>query len=169
VKIAEKYCSKSTLTEIFVYLNIFIIFVLMWIYQNKEINSIGDLPEDVFGFIYLMKNNMTGKSYIGKKQIYSERKTKITKKEQLVTGNKRKKFKQVKKESDWLTYNSSCKEIHEEIKQGQTFEKIILQLCFSKTELTYLEVKYQFMYNVLESDEWYNSNILSKFFKGKLK
>ena len=139
----------------------------MWIYKDTEITSIDQVPEGAIGFCYLMINSETGRKYVGKKQLYSERRTRINKKEKTET-NTRKQFKIVRKESDWIIYNSSCKEIQEEYKKGVIFNRFIIQWCFSKRELTNTEVKLQFNNNVLESDEWYNENILTKFFKGKI-
>ena len=139
----------------------------MWIYKDTEITSIDQVPEGAIGFCYLMINSETGRKYVGKKQLYSERRTRISKKEKTETHT-RKQFKIVRKESDWVIYNSSCKEIQEECKKDVIFNRFIIQWCFSKRELTYTEVKLQFNNNVLESDEWYNENILTKFFKGKI-
>ena len=42
-------------------------------------------------------------------------------------------------------------------------------LCKNKKELTYWETKLQFVYSVLEhSEEWYNDNILGKFYSSDL-
>jgi hypothetical protein len=142
----------------------------MWTYNNEQITSIEQAPEDAVGFIYLMTNVETGRKYIGKKYLYSERKVNLGKKEVALLANKRlKKWKTVKKESDWLSYNSSSDEIKAEIRAGVIFDKQIICWTSSKIETYYLEVKLQFQNNVLESDEWYNKNIASKWFKGNLK
>ena len=45
------------------------------------------------------------------------------------------------------------------------FERTILKCVPSKKSLTYFEIKYQMIYQVLEKpDEFYNDNILGKFF-----
>jgi len=41
----------------------------MWLYQNKEVLSLEDLPQDTYGFIYIVTHLPSGKSYIGKKVI----------------------------------------------------------------------------------------------------
>ena len=139
----------------------------MWIYNDQEVVV---APDGAVGFIYLMTNIETGRKYIGKKYLYSERKVNMGKKEIAALQNKRlKKWKVVKKDSDWQEYNSSCDEIKAEIKAGVKFDKQIICWTYSKLETYYLEVKYQFQNNVLESDEWYNKNIASKWFKGNLK
>lgn len=139
----------------------------MWYIKdtNMEINSLGNCPDGAVGFIYLITDS-SGKIYIGKKQLFSSRKTKITQKEKLETNNNRKKFKTVVKESDWLLYNSSCKELQDEIKKApQNFKKEIIEFCFDKRELTFYEVYYQIKYDVLFKDS-FNKNILSRFFVG---
>lgn len=142
----------------------------MWIYQDELIESIDNVPEGAVGFIYLLTNLESGRRYIGKKSLFSERKTKLNKKEVAALENKRlKKWKMVKKESEWLGYMSSSEEIKKEAAQGVQFRKEIICWTFSKIETYYLEVKLQFQNNVLESDEWYNKNIASKWFKGNLK
>ena len=53
------------------------------------------------------------------------------------------------------------------IKEGKQFEfeKYILKLAPNKKLLTYYETKYLFVYDVLERpDEYYNDNILGKFY-----
>ena len=141
----------------------------MWIYKGEEIRSIEDVPAGAIGFIYLMTNVDTGRKYIGKKYLFSERKKALTKKEIAALENKRlKKWKTVVKESDWLTYNSSSHDILNEISEGSVFRKEILEFTTSKMQTTYLEVKTQFVNNVLESDEYYNNNINSSWFRGNI-
>ena len=45
------------------------------------------------------------------------------------------------------------------------FERIILQLAYSKKELTYLENKALFSLGVLESEDYLNDNIEGRYFK----
>lgn len=140
----------------------------MWTYQGQPINSITEVPEGAIGFIYLLTNQSSGKKYIGKKYLYSERKKVLTQKEKALPENKRKKYKYLKTESDWLTYNSSSKDIKAEIKEGAQFSKEILYFTLSKIQTTYLEVKLQFVHEVLERDDWYNNNINSSWFRGNI-
>jgi serine/threonine protein kinase len=141
----------------------------MWLYNKKVINSIEDMPQDTFGFIYIVTHKPTGKSYIGKKSLFHNIKKKLTKKELAEqTGPGRKSAtKVVVKESDWKTYYGSAKPIMELIKGGKQEEFIreILQLVPNKKLLTYYECKYLFQLGVLEHPEGYfNDNILGKFF-----
>jgi hypothetical protein len=140
-----------------------------WLYQNKEVNSIEDLPQDSFGFIYITTHIPSGMSYIGKKSLYHNIKRKLTKKELAEqTGPGRKPTtKVISKESDWKTYFGSAKPILEIIKNGKVdeFEREILQIVNNKKLLTYYECKYLFEHGVLEHPTLYfNDNILGKFF-----
>lgn len=147
----------------------------MWIYNGKEVKSLEDLPEGAVGFIYkiskieiddVFPEGNPGKFYIGKKQLFTNRRVKITNKEKIETKNNRKKFKQLIKESDWLIYNSSCLELKKEILENKNkFIKEIIEFCFNKKELTFFEVYYQFKHNVLFTNT-YNKNILNRFFSG---
>ena len=71
-------------------------------------------------------------------------------------------YKQIQKESDWKTYYGS----HSFIKEANIgdLERKILQVAFNKKELTYLECKWQFILEVLETNKYLNDNILGKFF-----
>jgi hypothetical protein len=141
----------------------------MWLHKGKVINSIEDMPQGTFGFIYITTHKPSGVSYIGKKSLYHNVKRKLTKKELAEqTGRGRKPTTQVvQKESDWKTYYGSTKQIVELIKGGkqEDFTREILQFVFNKKLLTYYECKYLFINEVLEHpDKWYNDNLLGKFF-----
>ena len=142
----------------------------MWLYQNKEVLSLEDLPQNTYGFIYISIHQPTGKSYIGKKSLFHNVRKKLTKK-QLVeqTGRGRKPTTEIiQKESDWKTYYGSAKPILDLIKEGkqEEFTREILQLVPNKKLLTYYECKYLFMLGVIEQqDGYFNDNILGKFFR----
>lgn len=141
----------------------------MWLYNNTPINTIEDIPQDAFGFIYITTHIPTGKRYLGKKSLYHTTNKKLGKKElaeQPVTRGRAKTTKQVTKESDWKTYYGSEDFIKQAIKNKQhdEFTREIIHFVTNKKQLTYYECKYQFIYGVLESDEWMNSNILGKFY-----
>jgi len=141
----------------------------MWLHKGKVINSIEDMPQGTFGFIYITTHKPSGVSYIGKKSLYHNVKRKLTKKELAEqTGRGRKPTTQVvQKESDWKTYYGSTKQIVELIKGGkqEDFTREILQFVFNKKLLTYHECKYLFSYGVLEHPQkYFNDNILGKFF-----
>jgi hypothetical protein len=142
-----------------------------WLYKNEIINNIEDFPSPTpFGFIYIVTHIPSGKKYLGKKSFYHTLNKKLGKKELLIqpiTRGRTKTTKQVIKESDWKTYYGSEEYIKQKIKEGKQdeFTREIIHLVSSKKLLTYYECKYQFMYSVLESTDWINSNILGKFYK----
>ena len=145
-----------------------------WLYKNKEVISMEDLPQNAFGFIYVTTHIPSGVSYIGKKALYHNVKRKLTKKELAEqTGRGRKPTTQVvQKESDWKTYFGSAKPIQELIKSGKQDElkREILQVVDNKKLLTYYECKYLFKYSVLENpDGWFNDSILGKFYTSDFK
>ena len=144
---------------------------MSWYYNNKELTD-EEIPNNAVGFIYLIENltkkelNKEPYLYIGKKSMISERTKKLGKRAIANLTDKRssKKVKTIT-ESNWREYNGSNKELLEDIKSGNLVNKYILEFCFSKTQLTYLETKHLFCSNVLEDARYYNSNILGKFYK----
>ena len=71
------------------------------------------------------------------------------------------------KESDWLTYYGSQKDLKQLLAESKVkdFKREILKILPSKKLLTYFETKYQMIYQVLEKpDEFFNDNILGKFY-----
>ena len=140
-----------------------------WLYNGNIIEDISQFPENTYGFVYIITHTPTNRSYIGKKVLYHNKKTKLGKKEIATqTGPGRKPTtKIVTKESDWKTYYGSEIEIKKLLAEGKhnEFERVILKLVDNKKLLTYFEVKHQFIYGVLEHpNDWFNNNILGKFF-----
>jgi hypothetical protein len=140
-----------------------------WVYNSKPITDLNDFPKDTFGFIYIVKNTETNKSYIGKKVLYHNKKVKLGKKEvaELTGVGRKPTTKIVTKESDWETYYGSNKEVMQLIKDGKQdlFTRTIIKLASNKKLLTYYETQALFTYKVLEQPEsFYNDNILGKFF-----
>lgn len=145
---------------------------MSWIHNNEVISSIDQLPEGAYGFIYRVTHQPTNKMYIGKKVLYFNTKKKLTKKE-ITEWNKPgrpPKAKVVTKESDWMKYYGSDKWIVQQIKEGRSdqFVREILQLCFTKKQLTFYEVYHQMVNNVLADDNYLNDNILGKFYSRDL-
>lgn len=150
--------------------------MINWFHKKKEIDDISKFPEDTFGFVYKITHLPTGKSYIGKKVLYYERSKRLGKKELEILREERSMKglrgrvptkKKVTTESDWKTYWGSSKELNELRKEESEdkFHKEILCLAKSKKLLTYYELKYLCIYEVLEKSELYwNDNILGKFF-----
>jgi hypothetical protein len=122
----------------------------------------GEIPEDAYGFIYLITNNINKKKYIGKKQMTCIRKLKPLK------GKKNKRHKTV--ETDWKTYTGSSDALNNDIKiygkENFTFE--ILKICNSKSHLTYEEAKMQFKEDVLLKEDYYNGIINIRVSKIKI-
>jgi len=123
--------------------------------------------EEWFGFIYLIKDTISGKQYLGKKNFRSVVNKKLGKKEIKalpVTRGRNPSKKKVISESDWKNYYSSCDEIKNDPDKSK-YERYLVKLCKSSKELSYWETKYLLQYEVLEQPEkWYNKNILGKFF-----
>lgn len=128
---------------------------MTWLYNEQPFEDIGDY----IGYVYIITNLTNNRKYIGKKNFYFS-------KTKQVKGKK----KRYKVESDWRTYYGSNKELIADVeKLGETnFKREILRLCMSKAEFGYYEAKYQFQYNVLESDEYYNGYIMCRINKNHL-
>lgn len=120
--------------------------------------------EDYHGFVYVIIEKSTNKKYIGKKFFWSSKilpvtKTRLRRKKTLV-------------ESDWMQYYGSSKEVQSLVEQNgaDNYKRIILRLCKTKGECSYYEAKYQFEYDVLLRDDFYNEfigcKIHSKHVKG---
>jgi hypothetical protein len=141
---------------------------LSWIYKETSILELSDIPENTFGFIYLITHLPSGKKYLGKKQLMSVTNKTLGKKELAALTDKRlSKKKQIIKESDWKTYYGSQPEIKQLVKEGnkEDFKREILCFVPTKKLLTYYETKYLFINEVLEKqDQYINNNILGKFF-----
>ena len=141
----------------------------MWLYKGKQINSIEDLPEGTFGFVYRTRYIPTDQCYIGKKQLIYNLKKKLGKKEKALWEGKGRPpvYKRVEKESDWKTYYGSHTEVKKLLKEEgeDKFIREILELAFEKKRLTYLENKYLFTLEVLENKRYFNDNIEGRYFK----
>ena len=139
-----------------------------WTYKGKVFGEL-DIPNNAIGFIYQMSAIIDGKSvsYIGKKNFFANIKRPLGKKALAVTTDKRlKKYKLVIR-PDFLNYYSSNTVLKQAHKQGVTIKREILKICYSGMELTYQETKHQFVYEVLEKEEFLNGNILGRFYKTK--
>ena len=141
-----------------------------WIYKNQLMESISDFPDNTHGFVYKIKHIPTGKVYIGRKILQNTTKVKLGKKElkelEGIVG-RRPVYKMAVKESNWKTYWGSNKYMKELYKTEpkENFDRQIIICAPTKKLLTYYELKYQILYEVLEKpDEFFNDNILGKFF-----
>jgi hypothetical protein len=130
----------------------------MWYYNDQEINE--EILEGYIGFVYNITNLQTNRKYIGKKLLKSRR----TKQ---VKGVKKK----IVIDSDWRKYWGSNKTLQTDVEElgEHNFKREILCLCKGKGELNYLEAKYQFIYGVLESDDYYNEWTMVKVHQSHIK
>ena len=132
----------------------------MWLYQDKEFTE--DQSEGYVGFVYLIENHVNGRKYVGKKLFSSVRRKKVK-------GKTRR--KKTVKQSDWLSYYGSNKELLEDVKKyGESnFRRTILHLCRSKGTCNYLETKEIILHGALESDQFYNDWVYVKVHRSHIK
>lgn len=134
---------------------------------NKDGQIVSDKspPSRAWGFVYMITYT-NGKKYVGKKQFWSVTKKAFGKKKLAELADKRaKKYEMVTKENDWRKYEGSSKETKGFIIQS----KAILEVCPDKINLTYCEVKWMMKLDVLVDEGFVNSNVLGKFYSGKIK
>lgn len=156
--------------------------MINWKYKGKVIDRISLFPEGCIGFVYKICDDK-GKCYIGCKSLWSHTNPKVSEavynkakaSGEAVKKTKNKKlskkgavvweFRRVqKKESNWIKYQSS----NTELKKKKNVSKEIIDFAFSKKQLTYKELKWMFHYKVLEAPDFYNDNILGKFYRRDL-
>jgi len=114
------------------------------------------------GFVYLVRNTLTGQGYIGRKYFWAKTRQKVK-------GRTRR--KRIVKESDWRFYKSSSEELKRDISRLGlgVFEFHVLSLHRTRGETNYCEVKEQFVRDVLYSKlpsgeyEYLNNCILSRY------
>lgn len=141
----------------------------MWLYDSNEVT---ELPDDCVGFVYLITNLTNDRKYVGKKLSKFSRTTYKT--VTLKNGTKKKKKIKSKIDSDWLEYYGSSNELNKDIELlgKDNFTREILFFCKSKAECSYVEAREQFSRKVLETDEYYNNNIMCRIhgshIRGKL-
>ena len=130
---------------------------LNWKYNNEIFTE--ELIGDNYGFVYIITNNTSNRKYIGKKFFYSTK-----------TKQVKGKRKRVKVSSDWQTYYGSNAELQNDVKLlgEENFTREIIHLCKTKGVCGYLEAKEQFIRNVLEMDDYYNSWIMVRVRKSHI-
>ena len=139
---------------------------MVWLYENTQIQ---ELPEDCVGFVYLITNKLSGRKYIGKKLAkFSKTSYKVIK---LKNGNKKRKKIKSKIDSDWQLYYGSNEQLNKDITElgSDNFKREILFYCRSKAECSYVEAREQFNYRVLESDNYYNGQIVCRIHGSHIK
>ena len=122
---------------------------LEWIYQDKVFTE-NDIDNN-YGFVYIITNHINNKKYIGKKLFWSAKTKQVNK--------KKKKYKVL---SDWQDYYGSNDALRKDVETygKENFSRVIIHLCKSKGECSYLEAKEQFNRNVIESADYYNTWIM---------
>jgi hypothetical protein len=139
---------------------------MSWLFESKTIET---LPEDCVGFVYVITNKLTGRKYIGKKLAKFSKTTYKTVK--LKNGNKKRKKIRGKIESDWQTYYGSNDQLNQDILAlgANNFTREILFYCTSKAACSYIEAREQFNHRVLESDDYYNGQIVCRIHGSHIK
>jgi hypothetical protein len=139
---------------------------MVWLYESKQVEQ---LPEDCVGFVYLITNTVTGRKYIGKKLAkFSKTTYKVIK---LKNGNKKRKKIRSKIDSDWQLYYGSNDQLNKDIQAlgADNFTREILFYCTSKAACSYIEAREQFNHRVLESDDYYNGQIVCRIHGSHIK
>ena len=139
---------------------------MVWLYEQKQIET---LPEECVGFVYLITNNISGRKYIGKKLAkFSKTSYKVVK---LKNGNKKRKKIRSKIDSDWQLYYGSNNQLNKDISElgSDNFTREILFYCTSKASCSYIEAREQFNHRVLESDDYYNGQIVCRIHGSHIK
>jgi hypothetical protein len=128
-----------------------------WTYNGSIVDS--ELLDDYIGFVYNITNLSNNRKYIGKKLLKKP-------KTRMVKGKKKK----THVESDWKDYYGSNKELQEDVATAglHNFKREIIKLCKTKGQCNYFEAKQQFLLDVLEKEEYYNTWIMVKVHKNHL-
>jgi hypothetical protein len=138
---------------------------MTWLYQDTPVET---LPEECVGFVYLIKNNLSGRKYIGKKLAKFSKTTYKTVKQK--NGIKKRKKIRSKVDSDWREYYGSSPELTADIITlgTENFSREILFYCKSKSECSYVEAREQFQRKVLELTDYYNGHIQVRVHKSHI-
>ena len=132
----------------------------MWYYNDEPFDI---TPEEFQGFVYIITDRENQKKYIGKKFFWKPK--------TLPKTRTRKRRVRTRVESDWRSYYGSSMEIKLLVEQKgiNRFDRKILKLCKTKGECSYYEAKFQFDYDVLLRDDFYNEFIGCKIHSKHLK
>lgn len=125
----------------------------MWIYEDEPFT---EPASDLAGFVYLITRLSDGRKYIGKKTFWN----KVSRPP--LKGKKRRRISYV--QSDWSSYYGSSEELSQSVDElgPQAFSRVILHLCKTRSEMSYLEAKEQFSRDVLLDPAYFNKWISVK-------
>ena len=103
---------------------------MSWTYNNEPVTD--EIIGDAYGFVYVIRNKIDGRRYIGRKY--------FTKAGYKTVKGKRKK---IRLSSGWEDYFGSNKVLLEDVeKHGpESFERTIIKLCKNKSECSYWETQ----------------------------
>tara|TARA_R110001592_G_scaffold151978_1_gene379126 strand:- start:2306 stop:2746 length:441 start_codon:yes stop_codon:yes gene_type:complete len=143
---------------------------MSWLYEREEFTN-DMIPEGAHGFVYGMSVLIDGetKLYIGKKNFYANRNVKLGKKALDARTDKRASKKKLVRKLSYQNYFSSNETLKQAKKDGLDIRRVIMKICYSKMELTYEEVACMFKLDVLDNTQYLNTNILGKFYRGKIR
>ena len=131
----------------------------MWLHHDSPFEPIELDPKKIYGFVYLIENLVNGRKYVGKKLFFFK-------------GFKtvKKKKKRILVESDWKAYYGSSNALQKDIDEiGKiNFRRVILHLCTSKSECSYLEMYEQITRKAILLDEYYNDQIRVRVTRNQL-
>lgn len=124
-----------------------------WIYNDEKLI---EPPEGYVGFIYII-TLPDNRLYVGKK-LFNFKKTKQVK-------GKKKKYLA---ESDWKTYYGSSDEVKRVLAElgPENFQRKILHLCKTKSELNYMETWEIFKRHALLNEQYVNGWVSVKIHRG---
>lgn len=151
---------------------------MAWIFNGNEVTP-ETVPHDAIGFVYLvvctdLNHPHYDRRYIGKKVFLHKRTVALNKRELSEipltkkghVNKKVKKTKVVARDSGWENYNTSNVELKALIEESpNSFKKIILGFYHTNKEMTYFEAKFLFNNSAIESNKFWNDNILGTFYK----
>lgn len=135
-----------------------------WTYRGKDFNPDSIDSKEFMGFVYIIRNHVTGLQYVGKKLFFFKGHEKV------LLKNGKKKKKRCLVESDWKTYFGSSAEFSKNVAEHgeDSFDREILHLCSSKAEISYLEAYEQFTRNVLLDDSYQNGWVMVRVRKAHM-
>jgi hypothetical protein len=137
----------------------------MWHFRDTELKTKEDFINlNCHGIVYMIEFEDNTR-YIGKFSLYSIRRSKPLKNGRTREGHIRYKAGMEEYLKMALPFDYVGSFVKANYQNNNAVSKRVIGLAKDKRHLTYLEAKYQFQYNVLERDDFRNSNILGKFFK----